>query len=51
MVVKRLFGDSRFVVIDEAQKIRDIGLTLKVIHDAMPDLSGVRVRAGLKRRR
>ncbi len=38
MVLTRLFGDSRFVVIDEAQRIRDIGLTLKVIHDAMPDM-------------
>lgn len=30
-------GDAQMVVIDEAQRIENIGITAKLIHDAMPD--------------
>lgn len=36
--LKRIFGKSRLVVIDEAQRIENIGLTLKILHDTCPDL-------------
>ncbi|MFP4166740.1 MAG: ATP-binding protein [Opitutales bacterium] len=35
--LKYLFGKSDLVVIDEAQRIKDIGLTLKLAVDAMPE--------------
>ncbi|MFV1994935.1 MAG: ATP-binding protein, partial [Verrucomicrobiales bacterium] len=35
--LKHFFGDARLVVIDEAQRVRDIGLTLKLVADNMPD--------------
>lgn len=34
--LKALFGGKRFVVIDEAQRIRDIGLKLKLAADNLP---------------
>jgi predicted AAA+ superfamily ATPase len=36
--LKHIFGTKRFVVLDEAQRIKDIGLKLKLITDTMPDL-------------
>jgi len=32
-----IIGDKTFVIIDEAQRIEDIGLKLKIIHDAYKD--------------
>lgn len=40
--LKTLFGDNKIVFIDEAQRIKDIGLTLKIITDL---LEGVQVIA------
>ncbi|HUB93957.1 MAG TPA: ATP-binding protein [Verrucomicrobiae bacterium] len=36
--LKALFGDASFVVLDEAQRIKDIGLTAKLIHDTYPEI-------------
>lgn len=36
-MLKSFFGDNEIVVIDEAQRIKDIGLTLKLIIDTFPD--------------
>lgn len=36
--LKQLVGDNRMVVIDEAQRVRNIGLTLKLMVDNIPDL-------------
>lgn len=30
-------GDAEFIVIDEAQRIENIGITAKLIHDEMPE--------------
>lgn len=35
--LKEFFGDSRLIVIDEAQRIRNIGLKLKLMVDNFPD--------------
>lgn len=35
--LRYLFGDAKLVVIDEAQRIADIGLTLKLVVDTMPE--------------
>ena len=35
---KSLVGNSKFIVIDEAQRIKNIGLTLKILHDNFPDI-------------
>ena len=35
---KSLVGSSKFIVIDEAQRVKDIGLTLKILHDNFPDV-------------
>ncbi len=32
------FGDANLVVIDEAQRVEDIGLTAKIIHDTLPNI-------------
>lgn len=34
--LKYIFGDKKYIVIDEAQRIKDIGLKLKLITDEMP---------------
>lgn len=34
--LRRLIGDAQMIVIDEAQRVRNIGRTLKVLHDTMP---------------
>lgn len=36
--LKSYIGNSKFVVIDEAQRIENIGLTLKLIHDTYPEV-------------
>ena len=36
--LKALFGNAELVVIDEAQRIKDVGLTAKLIHDTFPDI-------------
>jgi len=36
--LKQLFGKNKIVVIDEAQKIDNIGTTIKLIVDLMPDI-------------
>ena len=36
--IKMLVGDNRIVMIDEAQRVKGIGLTLKLITDNMPDV-------------
>ena len=35
--LKRLVGDRRLIVLDEAQRVRNIGVTLKLAIDMMPD--------------
>jgi len=35
---RTLFGDNQLVVIDEAQRIEDIGLCLKIMVDSLPDV-------------
>lgn len=39
--LRRLLGRDRLVVIDEAQRVRDIGITLKLIVDNLPDIQVV----------
>lgn len=36
--LKYIFGDKKYVVIDEAQRIKDIGLKLKLITDELPEI-------------
>lgn len=36
--LKRMFGDYKIVFIDEAQRVLNIGLTLKIIHDQLTDI-------------
>lgn len=36
--LKRVFRGFEIVLIDEAQRVFNIGLTLKIIHDQMPDI-------------
>ncbi|MBQ7448493.1 MAG: ATP-binding protein [Paludibacteraceae bacterium] len=36
--LQTLVGEKKFIVIDEAQKVNNIGLTLKLILDNMPDV-------------
>jgi len=36
-ILKNVFGDAKVVILDEAHKIRNIGLVLKVFHDRYPD--------------
>lgn len=38
VLLKRLIGKARIIVIDEAQRISNIGLTLKIIHDTIPQV-------------
>lgn len=35
--LKKLFGERKLIVLDEAQKVPDIGLILKVFHDTFPE--------------
>ncbi len=36
--LKAIIGDNRLLIIDEAQRIRNIGLTIKLITDNLPDV-------------
>jgi predicted AAA+ superfamily ATPase len=36
--LKALIGSARFVIIDEAQRVENIGLTAKLIHDTYPEV-------------
>ena len=36
--LRTIFGDHKIIVIDEAQRIPDVGLTLKIAHDNFPDI-------------
>ena len=36
--IRPIIGNSRILIIDEAQRIRDIGIKLKIIIDGMPEL-------------
>ncbi|MCD4652590.1 AAA family ATPase [bacterium] len=36
--IRRVFGKKDTVVIDEAQRVKGIGLTLKILHDEWPEL-------------
>ncbi len=38
VLLKRLIGNTALAVIDEAQNVRNIGKTLKVMHDSMPEI-------------
>lgn len=38
VLLRRLIGNAALVVIDEAQNVENIGKTLKVIHDSMPEI-------------
>ena len=36
--LQAIFGDKRHIIIDEAQRIHDIGLRLKLITDSIPNV-------------
>lgn len=36
--LKLLIGEKRWILIDEAQRIKDVGLIAKMIHDQMPEV-------------
>ena len=36
--LKALFGNAQLVVLDEAQRVKDAGLTAKLIHDTFPEI-------------
>ncbi len=36
--LRSIIVDTKFVVIDEAQRVENIGLTAKLIHDSMPEI-------------
>lgn len=36
--LKALFGRAKFVVIDEAQRVKNIGISAKLIHDTYPEI-------------
>lgn len=36
--LKALVGDNQLMVIDEAQRVKNIGLTLKLLHDTFPQI-------------
>lgn len=36
--LRAFFGNAKFIVLDEAQRLRDAGLTLKRIHDQIPEV-------------
>lgn len=38
VLLKRLIGDANLIIIDEAQRIHNIGHTLKVFHDHIPEV-------------
>lgn len=36
--LKSFVGNSKFIVVDEAQRVQNIGLKLKILHDNFPDV-------------
>lgn len=36
--LKSFVGNSDFIVIDEAQRVKDVGLTIKLLHDSFPNV-------------
>ena len=44
--IRTYLGDSKLVVFDEAQKIMDIGLVLKIIHDNWPEIQIIATGSG-----
>lgn len=36
--LKSIFGEAQLVVLDEAQRIKDIGISAKLIHDTFPEV-------------
>ncbi|MEB2778219.1 ATP-binding protein [Algoriphagus sp. D3-2-R+10] len=38
MQIKSILGNYKYVFVDEAQRIENIGLTAKIIHDQIPDV-------------
>lgn len=36
--LQRLIGSYKLVIIDEAQRVKNIGITLKILHDLFPDV-------------
>jgi hypothetical protein len=36
--LRQFFGNSKLAIIDEAQRVRDIGMTLKLLVDTVPDM-------------
>jgi predicted AAA+ superfamily ATPase len=36
--LKNIFGRKRYIILDEAQRIKDIGIKLKIITDQIPDI-------------
>ena len=36
--LKSFVGNSDFIVIDESQRVKDIGLTIKLLHDSFPNV-------------
>jgi len=39
--LKKYFGNNKLIIIDEAQRVENIGLTLKIIVDSFPDIQVV----------
>ncbi|MBI5458092.1 ATP-binding protein [Candidatus Kaiserbacteria bacterium] len=37
--MRSFIGDAQLIVLDEAQRVPDIGITLKLLHDTYPDLT------------
>lgn len=37
--LKSYIGDADLVIIDEAQRVEDIGISIKLLHDSYPDIS------------
>jgi uncharacterized protein len=36
--LKRVFGQTKLIVLDEAQRIKNIGILLKLLHDHLPEI-------------
>lgn len=39
--LRSILGNNKLILLDEAQKVDNIGLTLKIIHDTLPDIKVV----------
>jgi len=37
-LLKRMFGHAKLIVIDEAQRVMNIGMILKILHDSFPEI-------------